>query len=127
MSDDRLRVLSLTWNVMATEPPETTLEAVLDEERGLGVDLEIYIDLKVHLCPLIGVEWLGLSEFQCKTHVLTTQMIILGQEPSPDFCVVGFQETCQLTARRLLADGTEWDARTQISLGCPSLGPCSGL
>ena len=35
---------------------------------------------------------------------------VLDEEPSPDLCVIGFQETCQLTARRLLADGTEWEA-----------------
>ena len=45
VSDDRLRVLSLTWNVMATEPPETTLELVLDEVVALlKISLtEIYI------------------------------------------------------------------------------------
>eukprot|EP00913_Durusdinium_trenchii_P030567 g28630.t2 len=33
---------------------------------------------------------------------------VLDEDPSPDICVIGFQETCQLSARRLLADGTEW-------------------
>jgi len=34
---------------------------------------------------------------------------VLDEEPSPDLCIIGFQETCQLSARRLLADGTEWE------------------
>eukprot|EP00439_Symbiodinium_sp_Y106_P074562 s35_g14.t1 len=35
---------------------------------------------------------------------------VLDEEPSPDICCIGFQETCQLSARRLLVDGSEWSA-----------------
>eukprot|EP00434_Breviolum_minutum_P018562 symbB.v1.2.016372.t1/scaffold1243.1/size129491/14 len=81
--DRRLRLLCLTWNVGATRPlPSESLEAVLDEAR------------------------------ECKGAIDSIDLMLLSfpQEPSPDLCVIGFQETCQLTARRLLADGTEWEA-----------------